>query len=167
MRSNQCDLGVAACVIHEGRILLVQEAKGPHKGLWGVPKGFVENGETPSSATIRELKEECGIDGRIDSVIGLRECVRNGQTAVFIAYLVKSISTDISFDNDEIMDIGWFSFEDLQSIDWLSPTMHSIASTSFTSSKQMTIHDISSQRGAPYVVYLGSNQNRILMEALR
>ena len=46
MRSNLCDLGVAACVIHDERILLVQEAEGSHQGLWGLPKGVVEEFES-------------------------------------------------------------------------------------------------------------------------
>ena len=167
MRSNKCDLGVAACVVHEERILLVQEAKGPHQGLWGVPKGFVDEGETPFSATLRELKEECGIEGEIESIIGMRECVRNGQTAVFIVYLVKPLSIDVLVDENEIMNFGWFSFDEIQSIDWLSPTMQSIVMNTFSSKKRMQIHDVSNQRENPYFVHLFSNQNEILLEAIK
>ena len=59
MRSNLCDLGVAACVVNKGRILLIKESKGPHSSKWGVPKGFVESGELPAQAALRELFEEC------------------------------------------------------------------------------------------------------------
>ena len=48
MRSNLCDLGVAACVVNNGRILLIKESKGPHSSKWGVPKGLVESGELPA-----------------------------------------------------------------------------------------------------------------------
>ena len=89
MRSNLCDLGVAACVVDNGRILLIKESKGPHSSKWGVPKGFVESGELPAQAALRELSEECGISGEIIGITALRERVKKGQTGVFVAYLVS------------------------------------------------------------------------------
>ena len=167
MRSNLCDLGVAACVIHDGRILLVQEAEGSHEGLWGLPKGFVEEGESPSAAAIRELEEECGITGEILGIIGMRECVRNGQTAVFLAYLIRPLSLDVSLNNKEIMNFGWYSIENFQSIDWISSTMQSLALTSLTPNQIMKIFDISQQIGYPYSVYLMPNNEKILTEVSR
>ena len=167
MRSNQCDLGVAACVIHDERILLVQEADGSHKGLWGLPKGFVEEGESPSAAAIRELQEECGIKGEILGIIGMRECVRKGQTALFIAYMLRPVSLDVSLKNKEIMNFGWHSLEEFESIDWISPTMQSLASASLSSNKIMKMFDISQQLGYPYSVHLMSNHEKILTEASR
>ena len=58
MRPVETDLGVAACLIKESKILLVKEAKGPQKYLWGLPKGSVDKGELPHFAVRRELKEE-------------------------------------------------------------------------------------------------------------
>ena len=49
--------GVAAVVVKNRAILLVKEASGPHAGLWGLPKGTVEQNELPSQAVLRELKE--------------------------------------------------------------------------------------------------------------
>ena len=164
MRSNLCDLGVAACAIHDDRILLVQEAAGNHEGLWGLPKGFVEEGESPSAAAIRELEEECGITGEILGIIGMRECVRNGQTAVFLAYLIRPLSLDISPNSKEIMNFGWYPLENFQSIDWISPTMQSFALTSLTSNQTMKMSDISQQLGYPYSIHLMSNNEKILTE---
>tara|TARA_B100000945_G_C20424614_1_gene619734 strand:- start:2131 stop:2634 length:504 start_codon:yes stop_codon:yes gene_type:complete len=164
MRSNLCDLGVAACVIHDGRILLVQEAEGSHEGLWGLPKGFVEEGESPSAAAIRELEEECGITGEILGIIGMRECVRNGQTAVFLSYLIRPLSLDVSLNNKEIMNFGWYSIENFESIDWISSTMQSLALTSLAPNQIMKIFDISEQIGYPYSVYLMTNNEKILTE---
>lgn len=164
MRSILCDLGVAACVVHDERILLVQEAAGNHEGLWGLPKGFVEEGEPPSAAAIRELEEECGITGEILGIIGMRECVRNGQTAVFLAYLIRPLSLDISSNSKEIMNFGWYPLENFESIDWISPTMQSFALTSLTSNQIMKMSDISQQLGYPYSVHLMSNNEKILTE---
>ena len=42
MPSLLCDLGVAARVVQDGKILLVQEASGTYQGKWGLPKGHVD-----------------------------------------------------------------------------------------------------------------------------
>ena len=64
---------VAAAVIQhaDGRVLLVQ--RGPtaptFPGCWGVITGFVEPGETPEVALVRELREELGIDAVVGNAI--------------------------------------------------------------------------------------------------
>ena len=65
MKGLPCDLGVAAVVSSDDKILLVKEGTGPFKGKWGLPKGFVDKGELPRDAALRELKEECGLDGEV------------------------------------------------------------------------------------------------------
>ncbi|AGM03669.1 NUDIX hydrolase [Amycolatopsis keratiniphila] len=45
-----------------GRILLIRRANEPGRGLWSVPGGRVEPGETDEAAVIREMREETGLD---------------------------------------------------------------------------------------------------------
>ena len=40
------DVGVAAAVVRDNHVLLVQEARGTYKGRWGLPKGYVDPGES-------------------------------------------------------------------------------------------------------------------------
>ncbi len=44
-----------------GRLLLVQRANDPGRGLWSVPGGRVEAGEDDAAALIREMREETGL----------------------------------------------------------------------------------------------------------
>ena len=90
MRTVTTDLGVAACLVEKDKILLVREGKGPQKGLWGLPKGSVDEGELPQLAVRRELIEECGIDVEVLGLVGLRECLTKQTPAIFMAYLVHS-----------------------------------------------------------------------------
>lgn len=45
----------------EGRLLLIQRGHEPGKGLWSVPGGRVEDGETDTEALVREVREETGL----------------------------------------------------------------------------------------------------------
>ena len=56
-------LAVDACVRRDDSILLVQRKFPPSAGSWVLPGGFVDQGERPEEAVLRELKEEAGLDG--------------------------------------------------------------------------------------------------------
>jgi ADP-ribose pyrophosphatase YjhB (NUDIX family) len=60
---------VAGCIPEWGdRILLCKRAIEPRYGLWTVPAGFMENGESTEDAAMRETREEAGADVTITSL---------------------------------------------------------------------------------------------------
>lgn len=67
-------LSAAAIVLNDqGEILLI---KGPRRG-WEMPGGQVEEGESLKEATIREVKEETGIDIKIEKFCGIFQNVED------------------------------------------------------------------------------------------
>jgi 8-oxo-dGTP diphosphatase len=54
----------------EGRLLLVQRANEPGRGLWSLPGGRVEPGEDDATALIREMAEETGLVVRLGALVG-------------------------------------------------------------------------------------------------
>ena len=54
-------VAVGAIVIKDGRVLLVKRGQPPSEGLWAVPGGRVELGETLKEAVEREIIEETGL----------------------------------------------------------------------------------------------------------
>ncbi len=59
-------LPVVSCILESSRqVLLVKRNRPPSKGLWCLPTGFAEAGESIEQAALRELEEETGIRGKI------------------------------------------------------------------------------------------------------
>jgi len=122
-----CDLGVAARAIYNGKILLVKEARGNYQNLWGLPKGSVDEGESPESAVLRELSEETGVNGTIIGLSAVRSTLYKRKPAVFLCYDVSIESNQTSISTDEIDEIKWVDLEELKNLDWVSQTMHNLA----------------------------------------
>ena len=59
---HNCAAAVAAIVEIDRGILLVKRAHDPQNGLFDLPGGFVDYGESLETAVAREVKEECGLD---------------------------------------------------------------------------------------------------------
>ena len=57
--------GVSICVVRDGRALLAQRSRQPLRGLWSLPGGRIEWGETLHEAALRELAEETAVEADI------------------------------------------------------------------------------------------------------
>ena len=66
MMGSEPSLAVDAICLRNNlaEVLLIRRGRMPWKGKLAFPGGFVDYGENPETAALRELREECGIDGR-------------------------------------------------------------------------------------------------------
>jgi len=60
---------VAALVQYQGKVVLARNAQWP-EGMFSLVTGYLERNETPEDAVVREVKEELGLDGRVQGFIG-------------------------------------------------------------------------------------------------
>lgn len=81
---------VGAVVRHGGRILLCRRAIDPSRGLWTIPAGYLEHGETPEEGVRREAYEEATADIVLDGLLAIYAIRRIGQVQlIYRAHLAE------------------------------------------------------------------------------
>jgi len=112
--------GVAVVIFDENERVLLQ--KRADVGLWGLPSGHVEPGETVAEAAIREIKEETNLRIRLLKLIGVYSepasqifHYPNGRIVHFITtcFLAEVIGGELCCHSDESLDVKFFSKEQL------------------------------------------------------
>ncbi len=98
---------VAAALTNEvGEILLQKRPEGRQMGgLWEFPGGKVEQGESPESALVRELKEELGVDVDPSNLIPLTfASARNGDRNMVLLLFrcTQWIGEPVALDSPEL-----------------------------------------------------------------
>ncbi|GAA4665641.1 NUDIX hydrolase [Amycolatopsis dongchuanensis] len=69
-------MGAVRCVggiLHDpdGRLLVIRRGHEPGRGLWSLPGGRVEPGESDEQAVVREMREETGLEVRPGALVGM------------------------------------------------------------------------------------------------
>ncbi len=108
-----------ALIKKDDQILLVRQTYGRLTGYWGLPTGFVDAGEEPHVAALRETKEEANITA---SLIGLQSVSifeLDGQPALYMAFLGEHQSGEPVPDGVENDGARYFSQEELTN--WPEP----------------------------------------------
>ena len=106
-----------AVAVKDKKFLLIKRGIPPKKGMWGSPSGFIEIGETPEEACLRELKEETGVSGKIVRLIGVtrREDEEIYGDMLIVKYLVKVNAEELTPAGDEVEDARFFDIAELPS----------------------------------------------------
>ena len=95
----------------DGRLLLIRRSNEPGRGLWSIPGGRVETGETDAEAVIREMAEETGLTVVPGALIGR---VRRGRY-VIADYHCTVVDGDLRA-GDDASDARWCSAADLAAL---------------------------------------------------
>ena len=101
----------------EGRLLLVQRANEPGRGLWSVPGGRVEPGETAREAVVREVAEETGLPVVVTGLAGVVERAAPGGGVYviedFTARLAPGTDPDALRSGDDASAAAWVPVDEL------------------------------------------------------
>lgn len=106
-------LTVDAIIMYEEKLVLIKRKNPPYKDMFALPGGFVDIGETIEQATIREAKEETGLDIDIINLIGVYSDPKRDPRShtVSICFIAKG-KGNLSVGSDAD-DIGLFSLSNL------------------------------------------------------
>jgi ADP-ribose pyrophosphatase YjhB (NUDIX family) len=83
--------GAGAVLFRGDAVLLVERGSGPSEGLWSLPGGSIEAGETAEEAARREVREECGLDADIVGLAGVYDIIdREADGTVVLHYVIAT-----------------------------------------------------------------------------
>ena len=108
-------LAISAAVFRDGKILLVRRARSPGKGIYSLPGGRVEFGETLHTALHREVAEETSLKIEIGDLAAWREVVptaEGGGHYVILSFAARWIAGEPAL-NEELDDWQWLAPEAL------------------------------------------------------
>ena len=106
-------LAVDSIIIYRGQIVLIRRKNYPFQGLFAIPGGYVEIGETTENAAMREAKEETGLDTRIIKLLGVYSEPKRDPRGhvVSICYLSRGTGTLIA--GSDAKGVSLFSLDEL------------------------------------------------------
>lgn len=91
-------------------ILLVRRAIEPGYGKWVFPGGYVDRGEPVEVAALREAREECALEIRLDGLVNIYSYP--GRVPIIIVYAATWLRGDICID-DESLEARTFTERDV------------------------------------------------------
>jgi ADP-ribose pyrophosphatase YjhB (NUDIX family) len=112
-------LAVSAAIIRDGRILIVRRARPPAHGLFTLPGGGVEVGETLHEAVIREVREETALTIEPLALAGYREAIardRDGKVErhfVILPFAARWIGGEVVLLDEELAEARWLKPDEL------------------------------------------------------
>jgi ADP-ribose pyrophosphatase YjhB (NUDIX family) len=110
------ELAVSAAIFRGGEVLVVRRAASPAKGLWTLPGGRVEVGETLVEAVRREVAEETTLVIDVVGLAGYREIILpaavgdRGRHFVILPFAAHWLSGEVVL-NEELGDSRWLPID--------------------------------------------------------
>jgi len=134
-------LGVGGVLWHNDKILLVQRVHNPGKGMWTIPGGYVDQGESIGSAIVREIQEETGIKTKPLSIIALRDRP-DERHDTYIIFLMQFLGGTLQAQLEEVSNLGFFTLEECHSLPVASLTLSAIVASRAISQGLVVYSDV-------------------------
>jgi 8-oxo-dGTP diphosphatase len=122
-------LGCAGIVRRGDDVLLGQRNKEPNRGLWVLPGGGVDFGETLVQTLKRELAEEAGIEVEVDDIFEISELISPPDEHRVIVYMNARYRAGNPVASRDLSDVRFFCVEELKQMSagkMISPFVESV-----------------------------------------
>jgi ADP-ribose pyrophosphatase YjhB (NUDIX family) len=105
---------LVSCYAHwRDSVVFCRRAQAPARGLWALPAGFVEKGETLEEAVVREVAEETGLDLGLQPVALFRVTSLPHMNEVYVEYRVELPAAPVFAPGPEALEVALFAESDL------------------------------------------------------
>jgi 8-oxo-dGTP pyrophosphatase MutT (NUDIX family) len=82
---------------------------------WGIPKGFIDPGDTPDEAALNEADEEAGLEGEIvGDAIGTYEYTKRGSVFTVAVYVMNVLDQEKTWSEMSFRERRWTAVEEAQ-----------------------------------------------------
>ena len=108
-------IGVSGIVFNGTKVLMIKRAQAPAQGLWSIPGGKLEPGETLAGACRREVEEETGLQVEVQQIVAVVERKLEGFHYVIVdfwAVLADTSAIEPSARTD-VSEAKWLEVDDL------------------------------------------------------
>jgi 8-oxo-dGTP diphosphatase len=103
----------------QGRLLLIKRGHDPGAGLWSIPGGRIEPGETDAEALVREMREETGLAVQAGPLLGsVRRPVPGGRENVVLEIrdYAATVTGGTLRPGDDAAEARWVAVSELTSL---------------------------------------------------
>jgi ADP-ribose pyrophosphatase YjhB (NUDIX family) len=97
----------------QGRLLMIQRGHDPGAGLWSIPGGRIEPGETDEQAVVRELLEETNLQVMVGTLVGSVRREGPGGTVIDIRDYTATVAAGTRRAGDDAADARWVTAAEL------------------------------------------------------
>jgi 8-oxo-dGTP diphosphatase len=133
-------LAASAAVVRNGKVLVVRRARAPADGVFSLPGGVVETGETLHEAVAREVREETGLTIEPVALAGFRETIvrdkdnRVERHFVILPFAARWIAGEPVL-NDELSEWRWVDQQELATLP-TTPGLAAVVAAAFERLKE-------------------------------
>jgi len=114
-------LAVSAAIVSDGKVLIVRRARPPAHGLYTLPGGGVELGETLEQAVIREVREETALIVEPVELVGFRQAIARDDAGrverhfVILPFAARWTGGEVTL-NEELAEARWLAPSEIASL---------------------------------------------------
>ena len=101
----------------QGRLLMIKRGHEPGAGLWSIPGGRIEPGETDAEALVREMLEETGLTVQVGRLVGSVQRPGLDGTAIDIRDYAATVTGGALRPGDDAADARWVDMAEMGSLE--------------------------------------------------
>lgn len=102
-------------LLQDGKCLVIRRAYAPYQGLWSLPGGRIEPGETAAQCAVREVAEEVGLLVQNPVAVTHMKVAGRSRQVILEVFASQNFAGKIT-PSDEVLAWGWYDPEEIKAL---------------------------------------------------